>query len=284
MTAGVNVSQNPASAEPPAVRAPRVTARRVTAVLGHAYIWFCLFLFVLPFAALLFRSFAEYGGSSGLENYRGAIGDFKENLFWSVRITVLALAIDLAVSLPAAYALVRYPVPGRRIIFSILQLSLYVPGAVIGLALLLTYTFTYHAVSMWGLVLAMAVGTFPLMLTPIVVALKDLPPEFEEAARCLGATGWQTYRKIVFPLIGPGVSAGLLLCFIIVFNEYLVTLFVHPPGLVTAPLRVFNLIRTAGLAPTTAALAVTLQLVSFVAVLIFFRLFGSRNLKGTYFV
>jgi len=254
----------------------------VTAVLGHAYIWFCLFLFVLPFAALLFRSFAEYGGSSGLENYRGAIGDFRENLLWSVRITFLALAIDLAVSLPAAYALVRYPVPGRRIIFSILQLSLYVPGAVIGLALLLTYTFTYHAVSMWGLVLAMAVGTFPLMLTPIVVALKDLPPEFEEAARCLGATGWQTYRKVVFPLIGPGVSAGLLLCFIIVFNEYLVTLFVHPVDIETAPLRIFNLQKTGGLSPATAALAVTMQLVSFAAVLVFFRIFGTRHFKGTY--
>ena len=254
----------------------------MTAVLGHAYIWFCLFLFVLPFAALLFRSFAEYGGSSGLENYRGAIGDFKENLFWSVRITFLALAIDLAVSLPAAYALVRYPVPGRRIIFSILQLSLYVPGAVIGLALLLTYTFTYHAVSMWGLVLAMAVGTFPLMLTPIVVALKDLPPEFEEAARCLGATGWQTYRKVVFPLIGPGVSAGLLLCFIIVFNEYLVTLFVHPVDIETAPLRIFNLQKTGGMSPATAALAVTMQLVSFAAVLVFFRIFGTRHFKGTY--
>ena len=237
---------------------------------------------MLPFAALLFRSFAEYGGSSGLENYRGAIGDFKENLFWSARITFLALAIDLAVSLPAAYALVRYPVPGRRIIFSILQLSLYVPGAVIGLALLLTYTFTYHAVSMWGLVLAMAVGTFPLMLTPIVVALKDLPPEFEEAARCLGATGWQTYRKVVFPLIGPGVSAGLLLCFIIVFNEYLVTLFVHPVDIETAPLRIFNLQKTGGMSPATAALAVTMQLVSFAAVLVFFRIFGTRHFKGTY--
>ena len=237
---------------------------------------------MLPFAALLFRSFAEYGGSSGLENYRGAIGDFRENLLWSVRITFLALAIDLAVSLPAAYALVRYPVPGRRIIFSILQLSLYVPGAVIGLALLLTYTFTYHAVSMWGLVLAMAVGTFPLMLTPIVVALKDLPPEFEEAARCLGATGWQTYRKVVFPLIGPGVSAGLLLCFIIVFNEYLVTLFVHPVDIETAPLRIFNLQKTGGLSPATAALAVTMQLVSFAAVLVFFRVFGTRHFKGTY--
>jgi len=71
-------------------RVPRITGRRVTAVLGHAYVWFCLFLFVLPFAALLFRSFAAYGGSSGLENYRGAIGDFKENLFWSAKITGLA--------------------------------------------------------------------------------------------------------------------------------------------------------------------------------------------------
>jgi ABC-type spermidine/putrescine transport system permease subunit II len=272
---------DPVATTPPMVRAPRITRRRVTMVLSHGYIWFCLVLFVLPFVALVFRSLAAYGGSSGLENYR-SLGDFAENLFWSVRITFLALLIDLAVSLPAAYALVRYPVPGRRIIFSILQLSLYVPGAVIGLALLLTYTFTYHAVSMWGLVLAMAVGTFPLMLTPIVVALKDLPPEFEEAARCLGATAWQTYRKVVFPLIGPGVSAGLLLCFIIVFNEYLVTLFVHPVDIETAPLRIFNLQKTGGLSPATAALAVTMQLVSFGAVLVFFRVFGTRHFKGTY--
>jgi ABC-type spermidine/putrescine transport system permease subunit II len=130
----------------------------------------------------------------------------------------------------------------------------------------------------------MAVGSFPLMLTPIVVALKDLPLVYEEAAQCLGATRWQTYWRVVVPLIGPGISAGLLLSFIVVFNEYLVTLFVHPADVTTGPLRVFNLIRTAGLAPTTAALAVTMQLISFVVVLLFFRLFGTRHLKGTYFV
>ena len=108
----------------------------------------------------------------------------------------------------------------------------------------------------------------PLRNTPLVVAMKDLPIVFEEAAACLGATRWQTYRRIVLPLIGPGLSAGLLLSFIIVFNEYLVTLFVHPPGLETAPLRVLNQIRTAGLAPTTAALTVTMQLISFGAILL----------------
>jgi len=49
-----------------------------------------------------------------------------------------------------------------------------------------------------------------------------------------------------------------------------VTLFVHPPSLETAPLRVFNLVRTNGLAPTTAALAVVMQSISFIAVLAFF--------------
>ncbi len=261
---------------------PRLKARRLTDVLSHGYIWFCLVLFVLPFVALLTQSLGERGGTSGIDNYADVFGSFGDNMLWSFKISGLALLVDLAVCLPAAYALVRYPVPGKRVIFSLLQLPLYVPGAVIGLSLLMTYTFVYPIEFMWGLVLAMSVGSFPLMLTPIVVALKDLPLVFEEAAECLGATKWQAYRKIVFPLIGPGVSAGLLLCFIIVFNEYLVTLFVAPPDLETAPLRVFNLVRTNGLAPSTAALAVTMQLISFVAVLAFFRLFGTRHFKGTY--
>lgn len=267
---------------PAPARPLRLSGRRVTAVLSHAYIWLCLAIFVMPFLALVVHSLEDRGGTSGLANYQEALVSFADNLVWSVQVTGATLLINLAVSLPAAYALVRYPVPGRRVVLSVLQLSLYVPGAVLGLSLLLTYTFTYHLVSLLGLILAMAVGTVPLMLTPIVVALKDLPLEFEEAARCLGASGWQTYRRIVFPLIGPGVSAGVLLTFIIVFNEYLVTLFVHPTYIETAPLRVFNLVRTNGLAPSTSALAVSLQLVSFAAVLVFFRIFGTRHFKGTY--
>jgi putative spermidine/putrescine transport system permease protein len=264
-------------------RRPLVNTRRLTDVLSHAYIWLCLIVFVLPFLALLGYSFTGPGGTRPAQNFAYVVTSFGDNLLWSLKISALTLIINVVVSLPAAYAIVRHSFPGKRVLFSVLTLPLYVPGAVIGISLVLTYNFTYHlTTSMWGLVLAMALGTFPLMLTPLVVALKDLPVVFEEAAECLGATKWQTYRRIVLPLIGPGLSAGLLLCFIIVFNEYLVTLFVHPPGLTTAPLRVFNQIRTAGLSPTTAALAVTMQVISFAAVLLFFRLFGTRHLKGTY--
>jgi putative spermidine/putrescine transport system permease protein len=266
-------------------RSVRMTRRGVVDLASHAYIWFCLFVFVVPFLALLVYSFTGPGGTYAIENFQYVLGSFGENLFWSIRIAFLSLAIDLAIALPAAYAIVRYPFPGKRFLYSALALPLYVPGAVIGISLVLTFNFTYHlTTSVWGLVLAMTVGTFPLMLTPLIVALKDLPPVFEEAAECLGASRWQTFWRIVFPLIGPGVSAGLMLSFIIVFNEYLVTLFVHPPEVTTAPLRIFNLVRTAGLLPTTAALAVTMQLISFAAVLLFFRVFGTRYLKGTYLI
>ena len=261
---------------------PRI---RLGDVLSHGYIWLCLLVFVTPFVVLVGYTFSGTGGTSTVNNFQFVFGSFLENLKWSLLISGATLIGNVVIALPAAYALMRYPVPAKRLLYTIVTLPLYVPGAVIGLSLLLTYYFTYHlATSVFGLIFAMMICTFPLMLTPIVVALKDLPVVFEEASECLGATRWQTFHRIVLPLIGPGVSAGLMLTFIIVFNEYLVTLFVHPNDITTAPLRVFNVVKTAGLAPSTTALAVTMQVISLVAILLFFRIFGTRYFKGTYLI
>lgn len=265
---------------------PRLNIRRLGDILSHVYIWFCLLLFVLPFLALF--NYSLQRGTTGqytLSNYSYIFGSFTNNLLTSLQVSGLAITLNLLITLPAAYSLVRYEFPGKGIILSALTLPLYTPAPVLGISLVLAYNFTYHlTASIWGLVFAMVVGTFPLMLIPIVVAMKDLPLVFEEAALCLGATRWQTYFRVVLPLIGPGISAGILLCFVIVFNEYLVTLFVAPPSVQTAPLRVFNLVRTAGIQNTTAALAAFMQMVSFTAVILFFRFFGSRYLKGTYLI
>lgn len=254
--------------------------------MSHLYIWFWLLLFVAPFLALF--NYSLQRGTAGvytLSNYGYIFGSFIDNLLTSLQVSALAIGLNLLLTLPAAYSLVRHEFPGKSLILSALTLPLYTPAPVLGLGLVLVYNFTYHlTTSVWGVVFAMVVGTFPLMLIPIVVAMKDLPLVFEEAAYCLGATRLQTYFRVVLPLIGPGISAGILLSFVIVFNEYLVTLFVAPPGIQTAPLRVFGLVRTAGIQNTTAALAAFMQIVSFTAVILFFRFFGSRYLKGTYLI
>ena len=154
-----------------------------------------------------------------------------------------------------------------------------------GVSLVIAFAFLYRIPqTLTGLIAAYVVGTFPLMLVPIIVALRDFPIVFEEAARTLGATRWQTLWRIELPLLGPGISAGILLTFVIVFNEFLVTLFIAGPSTTTAALRVYTLTRTAGIQASTAALATTMQFVSFVVVLIFFHVFGSRYLKGTYLI
>jgi putative spermidine/putrescine transport system permease protein len=259
---------------------------RLSDILSHGYIWLCLLVFVTPFLVLVGYTITASGGTGAQGNFQFVFGSFIEsNLKWSLIISGATLVGNVLIALPAGYALMRYPVPAKRLLFTVVTLPLYVPGAVIGLSLLLVYYFTYHlATSPLALVFAMMICTFPLMLTPVVVALKDLPVVFEEASQCLGASKWQTFHRIVLPLIGPGVSAGLMLTFIIVFNEYLVTLFVHPNDIETAPLKVFNVVKTAGLAPSTTALAVVMQLISLAAILLFFRVFGTRYFKGTYLI
>ncbi len=254
-------------------------------IIAHGYVWICLIVFVLPFLTTVQRSLESPDGGYSLEGYRYAFGSFQDALILSLQVTILAIVINLVIAVPAAYAVVRYPVPGKQFILSALNVSLYTPGAVMGLSLLITYTYLLHIQgSTTGLVAAYVVGTFPLMLVPIIVALKDLPTVYSEAARTLGAGRLNTVFRVELPLLGPGISAGILLTFVIVFNEFLVTLFIAGKGNQTAALVIYNLLNRAGFAPSTAALAAIMQLVSVLVVIIFFKVFGSRYLKGTYMI
>lgn len=277
---------------PVTVSQPRTfqLSRRFTDALQHGFILLMCIVFVMPFFAILQYSF--WTGSTitlaGIaSNYQYVFGSFLINLQNSFIVAVTAITISFLISLPAAYAIVRYTFPGKRLLLTFLSISLYVPAVTLGLGLILLYNFGHLFIgSIWSVIFAMVVGTYPLMLTPLIVALKDLPESFEEAALCLGASRWQVLTRVVLPLIGQGIAAGVLLSFIIVFNEYLVTLFVVGtiPSLTTAPLRVFGLVRTAGLLNTTAALAAAMQIISFVVVIVFFRVVGTRYLKGTYLI
>ncbi|MGH2613760.1 MAG: ABC transporter permease [Thermomicrobiales bacterium] len=259
--------------------------KRLGNALAHGYVWAWLAIFALPFVATFAYSLRTPDGEWTLSAYQYVFGSFTSNLLLSVQTTVITIILNLLISVPAAYAIVRYPIPGKSFLLSTLNLSLYTPAAVMGISLVIAYAFLFRIPqTMTGLIAAYVVGTFPLMLVPIIVALRDLPMVFEEAARTLGATRMQTFWRIELPLLGPGISAGILLTFVIIFNEFLVTLFIAGPSTTTAALRVYNLTRTAGFQPSTAALATTMQLVSFVVVLLFFRFFGSRYLKGTYLI
>lgn len=271
----------------PAYRRPirRLRPRKLLGGLQHGYIWLWMVIFALPFVTTAIQSTRLPNGGHGLDAYHYIFGTFENNLLLSFELTVATIILNLLISIPAAYAIVRHVIPGKRLMLSTLNLSLYTPGAVMGISLNIAYAYLFKIPhSTFGLLAAYIVGTFPLTLVPIIVALRDLPMVFEEAARTLGANRMKSFLRIELPLLGPGISAGILLTFVIIFNEFVVTLFVAGPSKSTAALRVYNLTRTAGYQPSTAALAATMQAISFIVVLAFFKFFGSRYLKGTYLI
>ncbi|GIW04243.1 MAG: polyamine ABC transporter permease [Thermomicrobiales bacterium] len=256
----------------------------ITAAIQHGYVWVWLIIFALPFVTTTLHSLRSPQGGYTLAAYSEILGSFRGYLLTSIKATILTIVFNLLLALPAAYGIVRHEIPGKRLMLSLLNLALYTPGAVMGLSLAITYAYLLHIPrTLTGLIAAYVVGTYPLMLIPIIVALRDLPMVYEEAARTLGANRLQILVRVELPLLGAGVSAGILLTFVIVFNEFLVTLFIAGPGTMTAALRVYGLTRT-GFLPSTAALAATMQLTSIIVVLLFFKMFGSRYLKGTYLV
>ena len=95
---------------------------------------------------------------------------------------------------------------------------------------MITYAYLLHIPhTMTGLIAAYVVGTFPLMLVPIIVALRDLPTRLRGGGADAGREPDANLFRVELPLLGPGISAGILLTFVIVFNEFLVTLFIAGP-------------------------------------------------------
>src|SRR5215204_7065264 len=111
-------------------RLPHFSVRRLGDALAHVYVWVWLAIFALPFLATLAYSLRTADGAWTLSAYQYVFGSFKENLLLSLQTTVLTIIINLIIAIPAAYAIVRYPLPGKSFILSALNLSLYTPAAV----------------------------------------------------------------------------------------------------------------------------------------------------------
>ena len=132
----------------------------------------------------------------------------------------------------AAILLVRHRFPGNRILGALIDLPLAVSPVVVGLALILVYGrfapaggwLERHGLqvifSLPGMVLATVFVSLPLVVRAIVPVLEELGEEQEQAAHTLGATGWQTFRRITIPGIRWALAYGVVLCLARALGEY----------------------------------------------------------------
>jgi ABC-type spermidine/putrescine transport system permease subunit I len=211
------------------LRAPRL---RTIGMLAPAILLSVLFLYY-PLVFIVEMSFSQgssflspAGPISTIENYAAIVNRYLPNVLVTLQLATLATLADLVFGFPFAYILVRkvryrnlvralmvFPMFGTLYIAFGLRFILLPGGPATPLLDALGIANTSILFSLPSVVFAMAIFTFPFMVLNIGTALSNVDPTLEEAAACLGARPWQTFRRILVPLTRAGTVAGILTVF-----------------------------------------------------------------------
>ncbi len=181
-------------------------------------------------------------------------------LLLSIRVAVLATALNAAVGVPLAYVLARRRFPGKTLVDLLVTLPLVLPPTVTGFYLIVllgrrgwlgaplyaatgwTIAFTW-----WAAVIAATVMALPLLVRTARAAIESVDRDLERAAHTLGRSEWRTALEVTLPLARNGILAGLVLAFARALGEFGATLMLAgniPGRTTTVPLAIYTAVQT----------------------------------------
>jgi spermidine/putrescine transport system permease protein len=256
-------------------------ALTATPLFAYFFLWAPILLLVL-FSFNDSRSVSSWGGFTlrWYENiFAGTMGGearFATSLMLNalgntLLVALVSTLIATVIGTMVALSLARAPLPGKKLIDSLLYLPVVIPEITQGVSLAIFFGLVFNffetqtgirATPGFGSIIIGHV-VFNISYVAIVVAarLANMNPRLEEAARDLGANRLQTFLRITLPLILPGVISGALLALTLSMDDLVVTFFNAGVGTTTLPMFVHGLIKTS-VTPEVNALSTLMLLFS----------------------
>ena len=139
----------------------------------------------------------------------------------SLGTALLAIGFTLVLAVPAAYALARFQIPGKEVIFVVLLLALIVPYQALLTPMFLMFARVGLTNTLVGLAVLHTAIQLPFSLYVLRNSLSAVPRELEEAAITDGASSWQVLLRILVPSTVPAIVTVALFAFIMSWNEFL---------------------------------------------------------------
>ena len=193
--------------------------------LGFALLYLSLIVLV-PLSAVFLKTF-----TLSWTQFLDAVAT--PRVLASYRLTfgasLLAALLNAVFGLIVAWVLVRYSFPFKRVVDALVDLPFALPTAVAGIALTAIYAqngwigrwlpfkVSYTPLGVW---VALVFIGLPFVVRTLQPVLEDVNRELEEAAATLGASRWQTFTKVIFPILMPAMVTGFALAFARALGEY----------------------------------------------------------------
>ncbi|MGO4571226.1 ABC transporter permease [Microvirga sp. 2TAF3] len=167
-------------------------------------------------------------------------GDAMSSLLTSVSIACLTVAVALAVSVPAGYALARLKLPWR----TALMILFLLPQAFPSVAIYINVARVFYSIGLTGtitgVVLVHAAHGLVYSVWIAAAAFAAVDRDLELAARNIGASPLRTFFTVTLPLAAPGIMASAIFVFLESLDEFTGTFFVGVPQVTTLPLLLYN--------------------------------------------
>jgi multiple sugar transport system permease protein len=179
-------------------------------------------------------------GAGGASSY-----DSRQTIVDSIVIAVGSTVFTILLATLAAYALSRMMQTGRQhFIFWVLSQRFMPPIAVV-IPIMFIFRDANLLDSHLGLIIAHTLINLPLAVLLLKSFFDDVPKDVDEAAMIDGATRWQTFRKVVLPMVRGGVAATAVLCFIFSWTEFLLSLYLTT-SIRTLPVKISTFVTSTG--------------------------------------
>ncbi len=206
------------------------------------FLLYFLFIVVLPFAVLLWSSFQRFYSVPSMEAIqRMTLDPYRTILsypsLWRSVWNSLLLAFGCAtlimlITSVICWIVVKTKLPGRWLLDNIASLPMVFPGIVLGLAIMILYLYVPIGVygTIWILLIAYVTRFLPYGLRYNTTSMLQIHKELEESAAMSGASWATTFRRIILPLLKPGLVAGWIYIMIVSIRELSSSILLYSPG------------------------------------------------------
>ena len=176
--------------------------------------------------------------------------------------------MSTAIATSAATAIVRGGrFKLRTVSFGLISLPLMVPEIVTAVATLIFFNSIGFTRGYLTILVAHTAFCIPFAYLPIQARMQGIDSTYEQAAQDLYATKFQAFRRVLLPMMMPGIISGFLLAFIVSLDDFIITNFVKGAGVETLPTAIFGSVKQ-GIKPNIMAISTMLLLLSIVMVTI----------------
>ncbi len=163
-----------------------------------------------------------------------------DSLTLTIWIALCATGLSILIGVPAGRALGLSNFRGKGLVEMMILAPIIVPGIAVALGLHGVFIGLGLTNTTTGVILVHLIPTLPYMTLVMAGIFANYDTAFEDQARSLGASPWQTFRHVTLPAILPGIIVGGLFAFLVSWSQYILTLLIGGGRVITLPLLLFN--------------------------------------------